>query len=118
MKKHWAKDLAKSIRSQRKRLGLTQQELADKSRCGIAYMYLIENGKPSLRLDKLLDVLTALGLQLKLEHGTEGVVVEAEERSRTVKPDQRVKTPRKEAEPVHYNTTESDLGSDPLDFID
>jgi hypothetical protein len=36
----------------------------------VAYIYLLENGKPTLRLDKLLDVMTALDLQFELGPGS------------------------------------------------
>lgn len=56
-------------------MGLTQHELAGLCGCGPAFLYQLENGKPTLRLDKLVDVLHVLGLQLVLEAGQERVVV-------------------------------------------
>lgn len=72
-KEAMARNLALAIRARRKQLGWTQEKLGREARCGIAYIYLVENGKPTLRLDKLLDVLTALKLQFRLENGVEGV---------------------------------------------
>ena len=70
----WAQDLATEVRRRRKQLRLTQKELADLSGCGSDFLYDVEQGKPTLRLDKLLAVLAALGVQLRLEAGTSGVV--------------------------------------------
>lgn len=53
-----------AVRRRRKLLGVTQQALARMAGCGLVFVYNIEHGKPSLRLDKLLDVLSALGLEL------------------------------------------------------
>jgi y4mF family transcriptional regulator len=61
--------LGQALRARRKSLGLTQAELARFAGCGLAYLYELETGKPTMRLDKLLDVLSALGLRLRLERG-------------------------------------------------
>ena len=63
----WARELGAEVRRKRKVLRLTQQELADLSGCGPAFLYDLERGKPSVRLDKLVPVLEMLGLKLKLE---------------------------------------------------
>ena len=68
--------LGRAIRQQRKALRLTQAQLAQLAGCGVAFLYLIESGKPTVRLDKVLDVLGVLGLQLKLERGRGGLVTE------------------------------------------
>ncbi len=54
---------------------LTQVELADLAGCGPAFLYQLETGKRSLRLDKVIAVLQVLGLQLALECGHEPLVV-------------------------------------------
>lgn len=74
-KNNWSIELGRFVRQSRHDLGLTQAELADFSGCGVAYIHLIESGKSTLRLDKLLDVLTVLGLQLKLETGKKMFVI-------------------------------------------
>ncbi len=61
-----AEDLGKAIRSQRKSGGLTQAETAGLTNVGVRFLSELENGKPTVRLDKLLRVLSALGLQLHL----------------------------------------------------
>ena len=66
----WSQALARAVRTQRKALGLTQQEVSELAGCGPVFIYDLESGrKPTLRLDKLLDVLAVLGLQLTLEPG-------------------------------------------------
>jgi HTH-type transcriptional regulator / antitoxin HipB len=59
--------LAKTALAMRKSLGLKQLELADLSGCGPVFVYALESGKPTLRLDKLVGVLTVLGLRLSVE---------------------------------------------------
>lgn len=61
--------LASALRARRKVLGLTQQELARLAGCGVVFVYAVENGKTTVRLDKLLDVLRVLGLELVLRPG-------------------------------------------------
>ncbi len=56
--------LADTVRDRRKALGLRQAELADLGGCSERFVHTVENGKTSLRLDKLLDVLEVLGLEL------------------------------------------------------
>lgn len=63
------------VRARRRLLRLTQHQLADLAGCGPAFVYQLENGKPSVRLDKLIEVLNVLGLQLAIEPGKEKVVV-------------------------------------------
>ena len=70
----WAATLAGAVRSRRKALKLTQVDLANLADCGPVFVYAVENGKPSLRLDKLVAVLTVLGLRLSVEAGSGGVV--------------------------------------------
>lgn len=63
----WARELGDEVRQKRKQLRLTQKELAELARCGPDFLYDLERGKPSVRLDKLVPVLEVLGLKLKLE---------------------------------------------------
>jgi len=58
--------LAAAIREQRKLLGLTQEALAQHAAVGLAFLYDLERGKPTLRLDKVLAVLRALGIRVTL----------------------------------------------------
>ena len=70
-----AKSIAEVVRQRRKRLGVTQQALAQMAGCGLVFVYNIEHGKPSLRLDKLLDVLAVLGLEIVVTAGSSGLRV-------------------------------------------
>ncbi len=63
----WAVELGALVREKRKALRLTQKELADLSHCGPDFLYDLERGKPTVRLDKLVPVLQMLGLRLKVE---------------------------------------------------
>lgn len=63
----WALELGAEVRRKRKALRLTQKELADLSGCGSDFLYDLERGKPTVRLDKLVPVLEVLGLRLALE---------------------------------------------------
>ena len=56
--------LADEIRARREELALSQQDLADLARCSPRFVGAVEGGKPSVRLDKLVDLLNALGLEL------------------------------------------------------
>ena len=58
--------LAEQIRARRDALALTQQDLADLAGCSPRFIGALETGKPSVRLDKLVDVLDALGLEFRV----------------------------------------------------
>lgn len=58
--------LATAVREQRKLLGLTQEALAQHAEVGLAFLYDLERGKPTVRLDKVLAVLRVLGIRLTL----------------------------------------------------
>ena len=60
------KPLADAVRTARERKGMTQAQLAQRARVGLKFLYELETGKQTLRSDKVLDVLEALGLQLAL----------------------------------------------------
>ena len=66
-----AADLGSAIRERRKSDGLTLAEAAGLTNVGIRFLSELENGKPTVRLDKLLSVLGAMGLQLQLESPTD-----------------------------------------------
>src|SRR5687768_2653220 len=55
-----ASELGRAVRLHRRALGLTQEEMARYAGCGDAFVYALEKGKPTVRLDKLLDVLEVL----------------------------------------------------------
>lgn len=53
-----------ALRKRRKDLGLTQLELADLAGVSSRFIHDLENGKPSVQLDRVLAVATTLGLEL------------------------------------------------------
>jgi len=57
-------DIAEVVVLRRKALGVTQREVAEMAGCDPAFVGDLENGKPSVRLDKLRAVLDVLGLEL------------------------------------------------------
>ena len=61
--------LAQQVRARRRALGLTQGELADLAGCSERFVYSIEQGKASVHLAKVLDVLRVLGLGLEVVTG-------------------------------------------------
>jgi y4mF family transcriptional regulator len=70
-----SQDVGRAVRYRRRELKLTQRDLADLAGCGLAFLYELEQGKPTIRLDKLVDVLRVLGLELVLQHGKSALVV-------------------------------------------
>lgn len=60
-------DLGCRIRAERRRLGLRQDQFAGSAGVGLRFLVDLERGKPTVRLDKVLDVLQALGLTLEVQ---------------------------------------------------
>jgi y4mF family transcriptional regulator len=52
------------VRARRHELGVTQIELAEIARTGVRFISDLETGKRSVRLETVLKVLDALGLEL------------------------------------------------------
>ncbi len=61
-----SKTLGEAIRAARKRLKVTQKDLALASGTGLRFIIELEQGKPSCHLGKALGILQTLGLHLKL----------------------------------------------------
>lgn len=61
--------LAAAVRRRRAELDLRQAEVADLAGCSARFLHTLEHGKPSLRLDKVLDVLEVLGLGMAVVPG-------------------------------------------------
>ncbi|MCD0417589.1 helix-turn-helix transcriptional regulator [Rubrivivax sp. JA1024] len=57
-------DLGAAIRGQRKQLALTQLDLAGLGNTGNRFIVDLENGKPTVQLQKALDILDLLGLEV------------------------------------------------------
>ena len=56
--------LSKHIKDLRRQENLTQQDLADRAGVGIHFVRDLEQGKSSLRMDKVNDVLKLFGEEL------------------------------------------------------
>jgi HTH-type transcriptional regulator / antitoxin HipB len=61
--------LAAVVLGRREALGLRQEELADLAGCSARFVHDVEAGKATAQLDKVLDVLDALGLHLEVVQG-------------------------------------------------
>ncbi len=63
--------LGEHIATKRKTLGLTQPTLAKKARVGLSTLDALENGRLSeLGYSKITNILTALGLELRLQEAS------------------------------------------------
>jgi y4mF family transcriptional regulator len=58
--------IARAVRETRKRLGITQKELALTSGTGLRFIIELEKGKPTCQIEKVLTVLQTLGIQVKI----------------------------------------------------
>lgn len=56
--------MAKFVKEQRKMYHLTQVDLSEKSGVGLRFVRDLEQGKPSLRMDKVNQVLDMFGAEL------------------------------------------------------
>lgn len=57
-------DLISFVKEKRKSVNLTQPELAEKAGVGLRFVRELEQGKQSLRLDKVNKVLQLFGYQM------------------------------------------------------
>jgi HTH-type transcriptional regulator / antitoxin HipB len=60
----WSQELGSTVRNRRKLLRLTQEQVGLYAGCGAIFVRSLEAGKPTVRLDKVRDVLNVLGLEL------------------------------------------------------
>ena len=60
-------ELGEALRTSRKRLGLTQRQLALVAGVGVRFIVDLEAGKPTVRLDSVMRVIEALGGLIHLE---------------------------------------------------
>ena len=56
--------LATFVKAKRKQFGLTQEELSRKSGVGLRFLRELEQGKETLRMDKVNQVLSLFGAEL------------------------------------------------------
>lgn len=64
--------LAKYVKEMRKQFGLTQVDLSQKSGVGLRFVRELEQGKTTLRLDKVNQVLAMFGAEMtpkRIENG-------------------------------------------------
>lgn len=62
-----SKIIGKLIKSTRKKLGVTQRDLALTSGTGLRFIIELEHGKPTCQLEKVLTVLKTLGLKFEIK---------------------------------------------------
>ena len=73
MNDHAELDWAVVVSERRRSLGLRQEELAVIAGVSTRFVHAVESGKATLRLEKLVALLDALGLRLTIESpGREG----------------------------------------------
>lgn len=58
-------ELAKFVKEMRKQYGLTQIDLSEKSGIGLRFVRELEQGKATLRLDKVNQVLALFGAEMQ-----------------------------------------------------
>jgi y4mF family transcriptional regulator len=61
-----AETLGAALRAARKKMGLTQPDLALAAGVGVRFIVDLEGGKPTVRLEQVLRVVAALGGSLAL----------------------------------------------------
>jgi len=61
-----AEEMGATVERRRKALGLGQEELAELSGVSVRFVRALEHGKATARLDKVLDLIAALGLEVDL----------------------------------------------------
>jgi y4mF family transcriptional regulator len=74
--KYTVQEIGQMVRESRKRLGVTQKDLALTSGTGLRFVIDLEKGKETCQIGKVLTVLHTLGIRIAL---TPSVVSESEE---------------------------------------
>jgi y4mF family transcriptional regulator len=64
--KYTPKDVGKIVRETRKKLGVTQKDLALTSGTGLRFVIDLEKGKETCQIGKALTILYTLGIRLAL----------------------------------------------------
>lgn len=62
--------LAATVRATRKRHALTQADLAGLSGVSLGFLIALEGGKPTVALNKVLQVVATLGLRLTISQAS------------------------------------------------
>ena len=63
-----SKNLGAEIRAERKRIGVTQKQLAMTAGVGLRYLIELERGKATARMEGVFKVLQALGLKMSVSN--------------------------------------------------
>lgn len=63
-----AVDIGHAIRDVRKKIGVTQRDLALTAGTGLRFIIELEKGKPTCEIGKILQVLRVLNIQCELSH--------------------------------------------------
>jgi len=71
MKSISTQEIGSLIRQQRKRLGVTQKDVALTAGTGLRFLVDLEKGKSTVQLGKVLQVLQTLGISLQLDLGND-----------------------------------------------
>jgi len=74
-----AKQIAAAVRRRRRELGLSQKDLGGKIKLRQATLSRLETGEPAMRLQTLLDVLSALNLEIIIRPRTKASASDIEE---------------------------------------
>lgn len=74
-----ARQLGAALQRERKRQGLTQAKLAEKAGLRQPTISVVEGGKPTSELQVILDMMTALGLEMSLNARDSGNIPEIED---------------------------------------
>lgn len=69
-----AAELGALVRSQRARLALRQLDVAGLGNTGNRFIVELENGKPTVQLQKVLDLLDLLGLEVVVRPKSQQVI--------------------------------------------
>lgn len=67
-------ELGAIVREQRKRLALKQLDIAGLGNTGNRFIVELENGKPTVQLQKVLDIMDLLGLEVVVRSRTSRVL--------------------------------------------
>lgn len=62
-----SEDIGKIVKNTRKKLKVTQRDLALTSGTGLRFIIELEQGKPTCQLEKVLTVLRTLGITIIIE---------------------------------------------------
>jgi HTH-type transcriptional regulator/antitoxin HipB len=70
--KYTPEKIGETVRAARKKLGVTQRDLALTSGTGLRFIIELEQGKPTCQIGKVLTVLHTLGIVVELKNMSGG----------------------------------------------